>query len=64
MGAGVIVTVALDLLLIPAHRAIGASVASTIAYLTTTAVLTALTVGSAGHVRRKLVVSGAERMPA
>lgn len=64
MGAGVVVTVVLDLLLIPAHRAIGASVASTIAYLTTTAVLTALTLGSAGHLRRKLVVTGPERTPA
>lgn len=63
MGAGVIVTVVLDVLLIPAHRAIGASVASTVAYLTTTAVLTALTLGSAGHVREP-VITGAERLPA
>jgi hypothetical protein len=59
-----VVTVAFDLLLIPAHRAIGASIASTIAYLTTTAVLTALTLGSAGYLRRKLVVAPAERTTA
>ena len=42
MGAGVVVTVGLDLLLIPAHRAIGAAIATTAAYLVTTAHLVAL----------------------
>jgi O-antigen/teichoic acid export membrane protein len=40
MGVGVVVTVALDLLLIPRFAATGAAVASTAAYLTTTAMLT------------------------
>jgi O-antigen/teichoic acid export membrane protein len=40
MGIGVAVTVALDLLLIPQFGATGAAIASTAAYLTTTAVLT------------------------
>ncbi|HST66302.1 MAG TPA: polysaccharide biosynthesis C-terminal domain-containing protein, partial [Mycobacteriales bacterium] len=39
MGAGVLVTVVLDLLLIPRHGAVGAAVASAVAYLTTTATL-------------------------
>jgi O-antigen/teichoic acid export membrane protein len=39
MGIGVAVTVALDLLLIPRFGATGAAIASTAAYLTTTAVL-------------------------
>jgi O-antigen/teichoic acid export membrane protein len=43
MGLGVIITVALDLILIPRHGAIGAAVASSIAYLATTALLTGLT---------------------
>jgi O-antigen/teichoic acid export membrane protein len=39
MGAGVLVTVVLDLLLIPRHGAVGAAIASAVAYLTTTATL-------------------------
>ena len=39
MGVAVAVTVALDLLLIPRFGATGAAVASTAAYLTSTAVL-------------------------
>jgi O-antigen/teichoic acid export membrane protein len=39
IGAGVVVTVVLDLLLIPHHGAVGAAVASSAAYLTTTGVL-------------------------
>jgi O-antigen/teichoic acid export membrane protein len=39
IGAGVVVTVVLDLLLIPRHGAVGAAVASSAAYLTTTGVL-------------------------
>lgn len=42
MGAGVVCTVLLDLLLIPSHGAVGAAVASTVAYLLSTAVLLAL----------------------
>lgn len=42
MGAGVVVTVVLDAVLIPAHRAVGAAVASSCAYLTTTVVLVAI----------------------
>jgi O-antigen/teichoic acid export membrane protein len=41
MGAGVVVTVALDLLLIPPFGAVGAAWASSAAYLTTTAMLIA-----------------------
>jgi O-antigen/teichoic acid export membrane protein len=43
MGAGVAVTVVLDLLLIPRFGAVGAAVASSAAYLVTTVVLVALT---------------------
>lgn len=39
INTGVVVTVVLDLLLIPRHGAVGAAVASSAAYLTTTAVL-------------------------
>jgi O-antigen/teichoic acid export membrane protein len=39
MGGGVVVTVVLDLLLIPRFGAVGAAVASSAAYMTTTAVL-------------------------
>jgi O-antigen/teichoic acid export membrane protein len=39
MGIGLAVTVVLDVALIPAHHAIGAAIASTAAYLTTTSVL-------------------------
>ena len=39
MGVGVVLTVALDLLLIPSHGALGAAVASSAAYLATTTVL-------------------------
>lgn len=42
MSAGLVVTVGLDLLLIPSHGALGAAVASGAAYLTTTAVLATL----------------------
>ena len=42
MGMGVVVTVGLDLLLIPAHRAVGAAIATTAAYLVTTSLLVAL----------------------
>ena len=43
MGVGVIVTITLDVLLIPRHGAIGAAIASTAAYLVTTGLLTMLT---------------------
>jgi O-antigen/teichoic acid export membrane protein len=43
MGLGVVVTVVLDVMLIPGHQAVGAAVASTAAYLVTTSVLTGLT---------------------
>lgn len=43
MGTGVVLTVTFDILLIPSHGAVGAAVASTIAYLATTALLTLLT---------------------
>jgi O-antigen/teichoic acid export membrane protein len=39
MGAGVVVTVLLDVLLIPRFQAVGAAVASSSAYITTTVVL-------------------------
>jgi O-antigen/teichoic acid export membrane protein len=39
MGVGVLVTVVLDLVLIPRHGAVGAAIASAVAYLTTTATL-------------------------
>lgn len=42
MGVGVLVTIGLDLALIPRHGALGAAVASSIAYLATTGLLTAL----------------------
>ena len=42
MGMGVVVTVGLDLVLIPAHRAIGAAIATTAAYLVTTGILVVL----------------------
>lgn len=42
MGAGVVVTVLLDVLLIPRHGAVGAAVASSAAYLVTTGLLTAI----------------------
>jgi O-antigen/teichoic acid export membrane protein len=41
IGAGLVVTVVLDLLLIPPFDVMGAAVASTVAYLTTTGVLLA-----------------------
>lgn len=43
MGVGVVVTITLDILLIPGHQAVGAAVASTAAYLVTTGLLTTLT---------------------
>ncbi len=43
MGAGVVLTVALDLLLIPRFGATGAAIASSVAYLATAATLTGLT---------------------
>jgi O-antigen/teichoic acid export membrane protein len=43
MAAGVLVTVVLDVLLIPRHGAMGAAIASSSAYLVTTAVLVVLT---------------------
>ena len=39
MAVGVLVTVTLDLVLIPSHGAVGAAIASAVAYLTTTAAL-------------------------
>jgi O-antigen/teichoic acid export membrane protein len=39
MGAGVVLTIVLDLLLVPTHGSTGAAIASTVAYLTTTASL-------------------------
>ncbi len=39
MGAGVVVTIALDVLLIPRHGALGAAAASSAAYLVNTALL-------------------------
>ncbi|RPF38083.1 lipopolysaccharide biosynthesis protein [Streptomyces sp. TLI_185] len=49
MGAGVAVTVVLDVLLIPRYGAVGAAVASSIAYLVTTGVLVTLARVVAGH---------------
>jgi len=43
MGIGVLITVTLDLLLIPGHGALGAAIASSAAYLVTTILLTAFT---------------------
>ena len=43
MGIGVLITVALDFLLIPSHGALGAAIASSAAYLATTTLLTAFT---------------------
>ena len=43
MGIGVLITVTLDLLLIPGHGAPGAAIASSAAYLVTTILLTAFT---------------------
>ncbi|MEY9874750.1 O-antigen/teichoic acid export membrane protein [Streptacidiphilus sp. MAP12-33] len=42
MGAGVVITVVLDILLIPRHGAVGAAVASSVAYLVTTSMLTTI----------------------
>jgi O-antigen/teichoic acid export membrane protein len=42
MGAGVVVTIILDVLLIPRHGAAGAAVASSVAYLVTTGLLVTL----------------------
>jgi O-antigen/teichoic acid export membrane protein len=39
LGVGLVITVALDLLLIPRHGALGAAAASAIAYLTTDVIL-------------------------
>lgn len=60
MGAGVVVTVALDLALIPGHGALGAAVASSLAYLISTALLTVLTYRLAARrpVTAHLVESG------
>jgi O-antigen/teichoic acid export membrane protein len=57
MGAGALVTVALDLVLIPRAGAVGAAVASSIAYLVTTGLLTTIT---RGVVRRSVAVAMAE----
>ncbi len=43
MGIGVVVTVTLDFLLIPSHGAVGAAIASSVAYVVTTALLAAFT---------------------
>lgn len=43
MGAGALVTVALDLVLIPRAGAVGAAIASSVAYLVTTGLLTMIT---------------------
>jgi O-antigen/teichoic acid export membrane protein len=52
-GAGLVVTVALDLLLIPRYGVVGASWASTAAYLTTTAVVVACFRSQTGRVREQ-----------
>jgi O-antigen/teichoic acid export membrane protein len=57
LGAGVAVTVVLDALLIPAHRAIGAAVASSFAYLTATTVLVAIFVARVRSVPRRETVA-------
>jgi O-antigen/teichoic acid export membrane protein len=49
MGLGVLVTVVLDLALIPRYGAIGAAVASSAAYLATTGLLTTLTLRLSGR---------------
>lgn len=59
MGCGVAVTVALDLLLIPRFGAMGASVASTAAYLTSDLLLILLLLRLSGHRHR-----AASRRPA
>ena len=54
MGAGAVVTVALDLVLIPRAGAVGAAIASSVAYLVTTGLLTTIT---QGLVRRSVSVA-------
>jgi O-antigen/teichoic acid export membrane protein len=51
LGIGLVVTVVLDLLLIPAHGALGAAIASTAAYLSTDALLTVLLLRLSGRAR-------------
>jgi O-antigen/teichoic acid export membrane protein len=55
MGTGVVVTVVLDILLIPRHGAVGAAVASSAAYLVTTGLLTTIS----RNLARQTVLPGA-----
>jgi Na+-driven multidrug efflux pump len=58
LGVGLLLTVVLDLLLIPAHGALGAAWASTAAYLVTDALLIATTLRWTSRAR---AVSAGER---
>ena len=53
LGIGLVITVVLDLLLIPAHGALGAAIASTAAYLATDALLIGLLLRLSGRVTRR-----------
>lgn len=55
LGAGLVVTVALDLLLIPAYSALGAAWASTVAYLLTDTLLVTTTLRLSGVPRPRTV---------
>jgi O-antigen/teichoic acid export membrane protein len=63
MGAGLLITVVLDLVLIPAHGATGAAVASAVTYAATTVVLVAMFVSIAGAYRRSRLDAAADRRP-
>lgn len=53
LGIGLVITVVLDLLLIPAHGALGAAAASTAAYLATDALLIVLLLRLSGRTRAR-----------
>ncbi|MDX6259895.1 MAG: hypothetical protein QOH84_1583 [Kribbellaceae bacterium] len=53
LGIGLVITVVLDVLLIPSHGALGAAIASTAAYLATDAVLIGLLVRLSGPTRAR-----------
>lgn len=52
MGVGVVATIGLDLALIPRHGALGAAIASSVAYLVTTSLLTVLARRSSARATR------------
>ncbi|NIH80860.1 oligosaccharide flippase family protein [Amycolatopsis viridis] len=60
MGAGALVTVALDVVLIPRAGAVGAAIASTVAYLVTTGLLTTIAQGLARRSVAAVVADGGE----